>query len=104
VTVSPFPGPVFSSFCEEKVVILSHCHILWLLLLTLPVVLSLQADEVNPKAYPLADPALTQKILELIQQALNYQQLRKGANEGTSSAWLTEKSQIRGNCALYHFE
>jgi len=39
-------------------------------------------DEVNPKAYPLADPALTQKILELIQQALNYQQLRKGANEG----------------------
>jgi U4/U6 small nuclear ribonucleoprotein SNU13 len=41
-----------------------------------------QADEVNPKAYPLADPALTQKILELVQQALNYQQLRKGANEG----------------------
>jgi len=37
---------------------------------------------VNPKAYPLADPALTQKILELVQQALNYQQLRKGANEG----------------------
>jgi len=40
---------------------------------------------VNPKAYPLADPALTQKILELIQQAMNYQQLRKGANEGTLS-------------------
>ena len=36
----------------------------------------------NPKAYPLADSALTQKILELVQQALNYQQLRKGANEG----------------------
>jgi len=44
----------------------------------------IQADEVNPKAYPLADPVLTQKILELIQQALNYQQLRKGANEGIS--------------------
>jgi len=44
--------------------------------------LFIQADEVNPKAYPLADPALTQKILELIQQAYNYQQLRKGANEG----------------------
>lgn len=43
------------------------------------------ADEVNPKAYPLADPALTQKILELIQQALNYQQLRKGANEATKT-------------------
>lgn len=43
------------------------------------------ADEVNPKAYPLADPALTQKILELVQQALNYQQLRKGANEATKT-------------------
>ena len=36
----------------------------------------------NPKAYPLADPQLTQKILELIQQASNYKQLKKGANEG----------------------
>jgi len=43
------------------------------------------ADEVNPKAYPLADPALSQKILELVQQALNYQQLRKGANEATKT-------------------
>jgi len=47
------------------------------------VLLFVEADEVNPKAYPLADPALTQKILELVQQALNYQQLRKGANEGS---------------------
>ena len=36
----------------------------------------------NPKAYPLADPALTQKILNLVQQASNYKQLKKGANEG----------------------
>jgi U4/U6 small nuclear ribonucleoprotein SNU13 len=43
------------------------------------------ADEVNPKAYPLADPALTQKILELVQQASNYKQLRKGANEATKT-------------------
>jgi U4/U6 small nuclear ribonucleoprotein SNU13 len=42
----------------------------------------LQAEEVNPKAYPLADASLTTKILNLIQQALNYKQLRKGANEG----------------------
>jgi len=42
-------------------------------------------DEVNPKAYPLADPALTQKILELVQQASNYKQLRKGANEATKT-------------------
>jgi len=42
-------------------------------------------DDVNPKAYPLADPQLTNKILELIQQATNYKQLRKGANEATKT-------------------
>jgi len=42
-------------------------------------------EAVNPKAYPLADAALTQKILELIQQAANYKQLRKGANEATKT-------------------
>lgn len=40
-------------------------------------------DEVNPKAYPLADLQLTTTILDLLQQAVNYKQLRKGANEGT---------------------
>lgn len=44
-----------------------------------------QADEVNPKAYPLADPTLTTKIMNLLQQALNYKQLRKGANEATKT-------------------
>jgi U4/U6 small nuclear ribonucleoprotein SNU13 len=45
-----------------------------------------QADgEVNPKAYPLADPQLTVKILDLVQQAANYKQLRKGANEATKT-------------------
>ena len=39
-------------------------------------------EECNPKAYPLADPDLTVKILDLVQQAANYKQLRKGANEG----------------------
>jgi len=38
--------------------------------------------DVNPKAYPLADDALTVKILDLVQQASNYKQLKKGANEG----------------------
>ena len=38
--------------------------------------------DVNPKAYPLADPQLTVKILDLVQQATNYKQLKKGANEG----------------------
>jgi U4/U6 small nuclear ribonucleoprotein SNU13 len=51
----------------------------------------LQAEEVNPKAYPLADASLTTKILNLIQQALNYKQLRKGANEGRLIAKYTYK-------------
>merc|ERR1712061_72966 len=42
-------------------------------------------SEVNPKAYPLADQALTTKILNLVQQAVNYKQLRKGANEATKT-------------------
>ena len=37
---------------------------------------------VNPKAYPLADPTLTNKVMNLTQQAVNYKQLKKGANEG----------------------
>ena len=43
------------------------------------------AAAVNPKAYPLADQQLTMKILELLQQATNYKQLKKGANEGKQS-------------------
>ncbi len=41
--------------------------------------------EVNPKAYPLADSELTVAILDLIQQATNYKQLKKGANEATKT-------------------
>ncbi|XP_028417329.1 NHP2-like protein 1 [Dendronephthya gigantea] len=43
----------------------------------------MSSDEVNPKAYPLADAQLTVKILDLVQQGTNYKQLRKGANEAT---------------------
>ena len=42
--------------------------------------------EVNPKAYPLAEEALSMTILELVQQAGNQKQLKKGANEGASAA------------------
>merc|ERR1712073_46521 len=45
----------------------------------------IMGEEVNPKAYPLADQALTAKILNLVQQATNYKQLRKGANEATKT-------------------
>ena len=50
----------------------------------------------NPKAYPLADAELSVKIMDLVQQASNYKQLKKGANEGASSvraharAWRAE--------------
>ncbi|PUU73851.1 50S ribosomal protein L30e-like protein [Tuber borchii] len=37
---------------------------------------------VNPKAFPLGDEAFTQEILDIVQQASHYRQLKKGANEG----------------------
>eukprot|EP00741_Cyanophora_paradoxa_P002340 tig00000600_g2270.t1 len=43
------------------------------------------APAVNPKAYPLADTQLTNSILDLVQQAANYKQLKKGANEATKT-------------------
>lgn len=36
-------------------------------------------------AWPLADEALTQSILDLVQQASHYRQLKKGANEATKT-------------------
>lgn len=45
-------------------------------------VYSQTVEAVNPKAYPLADAQMTITILDLVQQAANYKQLKKGANEG----------------------
>ncbi|XP_065826773.1 NHP2-like protein 1 [Oscarella lobularis] len=42
-------------------------------------------EAVNPKAYPLANSQLTVTILDLVQQAMNYKQLKKGANESTKA-------------------
>jgi U4/U6 small nuclear ribonucleoprotein SNU13 len=36
----------------------------------------------SEKAFPLADADLTIALLDLIQQATNYKQTKKGANEG----------------------
>jgi U4/U6 small nuclear ribonucleoprotein SNU13 len=46
-----------------------------------------QADDSkpNPKAFPLADANLSISILDVVQQASNYKQLRKGANEATKT-------------------
>lgn len=41
--------------------------------------------EVSDKAFPLADPKLTQTILDLVQQASNFKQVKKGANEATKA-------------------
>jgi len=41
--------------------------------------------ESRGKAWPLADADLTNSILELVQQAGQYKQLKKGANEATKT-------------------
>jgi U4/U6 small nuclear ribonucleoprotein SNU13 len=46
---------------------------------------ALCSPQANPKAYPLADAALSISILDLVAQAANYKQLRKGANEATKT-------------------
>mmetsp|Transcript_19646 Transcript_19646/g.30780 ORF Transcript_19646/g.30780 Transcript_19646/m.30780 type:complete len:129 (-) Transcript_19646:231-617(-) len=45
----------------------------------------MSTDDVNPKAFPLAEADLSVTILELVQQASNYKQLKKGANEATKT-------------------
>ncbi|BDD59216.1 RNA binding protein snu13 [Monascus purpureus] len=42
------------------------------------------SDQTNA-AWPLADEALTQSLLDLVQQASHYRQLKKGANEATKT-------------------
>ena len=46
------------------------------------IIMDLKTD---PRAYPLAKDELTSKILRLSQQAVNYKQLKKGANEATKA-------------------
>jgi U4/U6 small nuclear ribonucleoprotein SNU13 len=41
----------------------------------------------NPKAFPLASSALANKIVDLVQQAAHYKQLKKGANEATKTLY-----------------
>ncbi|ODV60345.1 RNA binding protein SNU13 [Ascoidea rubescens DSM 1968] len=43
------------------------------------------SSEPNPKAFPLADSSLSQQILDVVQQAQNLRQLKKGANEATKT-------------------
>ncbi|KAH7026192.1 putative 13 kDa ribonucleoprotein-associated protein [Microdochium trichocladiopsis] len=43
------------------------------------------ADQNQSAAWPLADAQLSQEILDLVQQASHYRQLKKGANECTKT-------------------
>lgn len=46
---------------------------------------SKERDGPNPKAVPMADGDFQVKILDLVQQAANYKQMKKGANEATKT-------------------
>ncbi|KAF8336260.1 snRNP subunit [Cantharellus anzutake] len=43
------------------------------------------SEEIDSRCYPLADETLTNQILDLVQQASSYKQLKKGANEATKT-------------------
>lgn len=45
----------------------------------------MSSAEVNPKAKPLAEGTLQKEILDLVQQAAQHKQIRKGANEATKT-------------------
>ena len=46
-------------------------------------------------AWPLADEALSQSLLDLVQQSSHYRQLKKGANEGSFNMHIHKPTQ---NC------
>lgn len=96
MVLSLFPPYPSSTFALHLSVI--SCRLLLLL------VFLQAAEQVNPKAYPLADAQLTITILDLIQQAANYKQLKKGANEGsfafhTQVMWIHYTQQIVKRCS-----
>jgi U4/U6 small nuclear ribonucleoprotein SNU13 len=45
----------------------------------------MSADQNTSAAWPLADAQLSQELLDLVQQASHYRQLKKGANEVTKT-------------------
>ncbi|OQE41413.1 hypothetical protein PENCOP_c005G02741 [Penicillium coprophilum] len=51
------------------------------------------ASPSEPKAWPMADAALTQELLDLLQQSMHYNHVKKGSNEVT-------KSVTRGNSEI----
>jgi U4/U6 small nuclear ribonucleoprotein SNU13 len=45
----------------------------------------MSAADSNGAAWPISDEALTQKLLDIVQQCSHYRQLKKGANEATKT-------------------
>ncbi|KAJ9156011.1 hypothetical protein NKR23_g1037 [Pleurostoma richardsiae] len=43
------------------------------------------ANQNESAAWPLADPQLTQELLDMVQSASHYRQIKKGANEATKA-------------------
>lgn len=41
-----------------------------------------QGTQASPKAFPISNPELTTKILDVLRLAAEHKQLKKGANEG----------------------
>ncbi|EGA58930.1 Snu13p [Saccharomyces cerevisiae FostersB] len=64
----------------------------------------------NPKAFPLADAALTQQILDVVQQAANLRQLKKGCQRSYQNfepwylrihhLWLLTVNLLKSYCNL----
>lgn len=50
-------------------------------------------------AWPIADEALSQQLLDLVQQATNYRQVKKGANEYVVT-YAPLRSMLIGPCAM----
>lgn len=73
------------SFVCNSIVVHILPHIPLFVVFTHNNYLILQTEDVNPKAFPLADQQLTVTIMNLLQEALNYNQLRKGTNEATKT-------------------
>ncbi|CAN4116019.1 unnamed protein product [Withania somnifera] len=57
-------------------------------------------ESVNPKAYPLADSQLTTTIMDLVQQAANYKQLKKGLMKNVPYVFVPSKQALGRACGV----
>merc|ERR1712098_949566 len=48
-------------------------------------IIIMEVENINPRAWPLAKSNMINVLLDLVQQALNLKQLKRGANEATKT-------------------